>query len=115
LLAVKTVEDGLGILLSFFQVLYPVVLFPKHILYLLGFVEAGVDAYVGVVIDVAADLVVYFLVAGGVFGQAVEGHIFFQVDGVQVEDLFLGEVDPFLQGFQLVDGALGGRRFRHLC
>ena len=43
-----------SVLLTFFQIFYPLLLFPKDILYLLVIVQDAIDADVGIVEDIPA-------------------------------------------------------------
>jgi hypothetical protein len=69
-MVVCTVRDGAGCGeeegLFFFQILYTLFLLPKYVLDLLRFVQTAIDADVGIVIDLVADLTVVFFIAGGV-------------------------------------------------
>ena len=114
LLPGEAVESRLGGLIPFLEVFYSLFLFPQYILQLLGIIEAGVDADVRVVIDVAASLVVCLRVGGRMFDEAVEGHILFQIDHIDDLDLIRGEIDALLQDLQLMDSALGRLRFWQL-
>lgn len=62
-------------------------------------------------IDVMTALTIGLGIAGRMIVEAIEGNIFVEEDGVEADDLFLAQVDQsFLEGFQLMDGALGRLR-----
>jgi hypothetical protein len=105
----RGISGGLHLLLIFFQIFYSLFLFPKYILHLLVFIQEAIDVDVCVVLDVVAELAVGFRVAGGMFVQAIQGHVLVQQDRIDTDDLFLVEVDQsFLHGFELVDGLFYG-------